>query len=35
MFMARVGRFDGNGIRFDFENEIDNVAQRDVVFVRA
>ena len=30
-----IGRFDGNRIGFNFKNEVDDVAQRDVVLVRA
>src|SRR6266576_636689 len=35
MLVARIGGFDGNRVRFHFENEVDDVSQRDVVLVRA
>src|SRR6185369_7425392 len=33
VLMTGIGRFNGNRVGFDLENEIDDVAQRDVVFV--
>src|SRR6476660_368853 len=35
VLVTGIGRFNGDRVRFDLENEIDDVAQRNVVFVRA
>ena len=35
MLVARIGGFDRNRVGFDFKNDVDDVAQRDVVLVRA
>jgi hypothetical protein len=35
MLIARIGGFVGNGTDLGFENDIDNIAQRDVVMMRS
>jgi len=35
MFMAGIRRFDGIGASADFENDIHDVFERDIVFVRS
>ena len=35
VLVPRIGCFNGDRVRFHFQNEIDDVAQRDIVFVRA